>query len=154
VSRYLWGAIYLVPQGWDPDAEDADERIAYSFEYGRSHIEMGAELWKLVDPARARQIDDIVLSAYGRRPRILNQDDIAALLRLLDGLEQRLAGTYIDEHWNTPLERIPELRERTKMLEISEKFPETAVGAGIYRVTLAREILETARDEKLDILFD
>lgn len=155
-SRY-WGTLYLVPRGWDPAAENADEQIVYSFEYGRSHVKVASELWALCDAARSAEIDELMTHAYQRNPHVLEQTEIASLLRLLDGLETCLVGSFVDERWRIPAERIPELKRRTTMLEIDDvegAVPDSAIAAGLSRVAIARQILQTARDEQLNILMD
>lgn len=80
---------------------------------------------------------------------------IEMLADLLEGLNERLIGTVVDEHLHIPRERVPEIRRRTTMLEIDEpNLPEAAVAAGISRVEIAREILQKALDEDLTILLD
>jgi hypothetical protein len=149
--------MYLVPRGWDPAAEDADDQIVYVFEHGRSHIKVASELWGLCDAPRGAEIDALMTRAYERDPHRLDQPDIATLLRLLDGLEDSLSMSWVDEHWNVPSERIPELKRRATMLEIDDVegvVPESAIAAGLSRVGIARDILRTALDEQLNILLD
>jgi hypothetical protein len=153
-----WGQMYLVPVDWDPEAEDADDRVVYSFEYGRSHFKVASELWGLADdPERADKIESIFSAAYQRKPRLIEKADVELLRQLLAGIEDRLVGTFTDEHWNVPTDRIPELRRRTTMLEIDDAphaIPEAAIAAGLSRVAIAREILDKAVNENLNVILD
>jgi hypothetical protein len=157
VSSRYWGTLYLVPPGWDPDAADADDRIVYTFEHGRSHLKVASELWALCDDRRSAGIDELIARAYRRDPHVLEQPDIAALLQLLDGLEGCLTGSFVDEHLRVPAARIPELKRRTTMLEIDDvegAVPDSAIAAALSRVAIARDMLQTARDEQLNVLMD
>jgi hypothetical protein len=74
----------------------------------------------LADDAGARRrIEDTFSDAYRRKPRPVEKADIELLRQLLEGLDDRLVGTFVDEHWNGPTDRIPELKRRT-MLEIDD----------------------------------
>jgi hypothetical protein len=158
VSSRHWGTLHLVPPGWDPDAEDADDRIVHVFEHGPSHLQVASELWALCDAGRAAEIVELMARAYRRDPHVIEQPEIMSLLRLLDGLEECLVGSsFVDEQGRVPADRIPELKRRTSLLEIDDVegvISEYAVAAGLSRVAVARSILQTARDEQLDVLFD
>jgi hypothetical protein len=158
LAKPLLGADVPRPLDWHPESEDADDRVVYSFEYGRSHFQVASELWALADDAgRAEKMEDTFSAAHRRKPRLMEKPDIELLRQLLEGLEDRLVGTFIDEHWNVPTDRIPELKRRTTMLEIDDiphAVPEAAVAAGFSRVAIARNILQKALDENLNIVLD
>jgi hypothetical protein len=70
---------------------------------------------------RAKRIDDVWNRAYGRKPRELNFADIRELLSLIDGLELRLVGTVVDKDWRITADQLPEIRKRTKLLDLDAR---------------------------------
>jgi hypothetical protein len=158
VTIRYFGTLHLVPRGWDPDADDADDEVVESFEHGRSHLKVASELWGLFAPARAARIDELVSAAFRRHPPLWERPQIVELLGLLDGLEEGLVRSGVtDASLSVPPERLPELKRRTTMFEIDEgegAVPESAVVAALTRVGIAREILEAARDRGLSVVLD
>jgi len=157
-SRHL-GTWYLVPPGWQRPPEDAsDYGFVESFEYGRSHLRAAMELWDLAgDPGRGKQIEEVLNRAWRRPEPILNAADIDELIALLDGLEDRLVGTVVDERFKTRADQLPELRRRTTMFDLEERpgfDVENSIGEGIGRAQAALENLRHARGAGLEILLD
>ena len=155
MKNWYSGSLYLVPRDWNPASPDADQDIVHTYEHGEGHFQVAIELWALSNPSRAARIEQLLARAYERDPHILEESEIAELLELLDGLEASLVGSFVDEHWHVPADRLPELKRRTTMLEIDEvegAVAGEAVAAGFSRVSIAREILRTALDEHLNIL--
>jgi hypothetical protein len=107
-----WGTWYLVPPGWERPPEDAsDYGFVESFQYGLSYLHAAMELWGLAgDPERIKQIDAVLDRAYQRPEHILQAADIDELIALLEGLEDRLVGTVVDEHRKIRRDQLPELR--------------------------------------------
>jgi hypothetical protein len=157
VADLYWGTGYLVDDGWDPSDESGDH-VVDRIEGIRSAVEVARELWDLAgDKARGDRINDVMTRAFERDPFVLEAGDIDELLALTDGLVERLVGPVVDEHWNVRPDQLPELRRRTRMLELDDgppNVPEAGVAAGMSRVVGLRNVLTTARDEKLRILFD
>jgi hypothetical protein len=157
VGRHDWGTWWLVPQGWQPQSDDViDDGIVESFEYGRSYLEAAVELWDLAGEAgRGKQINAVLVRAYRRSVHILNATDIDELLALLEGLEDRLIGTVVDEERKIRHDQLPELRRRTTMLNLDETpgyHVEYALLEGMGRVEAVRENLRHAREAGLEIL--
>lgn len=152
----LWGVARLVPPGWDPDADDAFDSIEYQSEYARSHLEVAAELWSLVDKERAERLDALVSRAFGRDPHVLHVDEVAELDRALEGLEMQLRNAgWIDAREDVPADRLPELARRTTRLDLSgDAVPRAAISSGLSRVVAVRELAARALAGGLEILFD
>jgi hypothetical protein len=138
-----WGIAHLVPAGWDPDADDADDPIEATCDFMRSHLAVAEELWTLVAPERAQHLDALVLHAYSRKPPVLNPDEVSELGRALDGLEASLRDAgWIDANGDVPADRIPEVRRRTKTLELGEnRVASAAISSGLWRVDVARAFI-------------
>jgi hypothetical protein len=151
-----WGVALLVPPGWDPDSDDADEAIAYRFEHVPSYLEVAQELWALVSPERAGRVRELVLTAFGRQPHLLGGAEVAALGQALDGLEPSLRDAgWIDARGEVPAERLPELARRTTLLDLGAGFvASAAIGSALSWVAIARHAVETAVDKQLDLLLD
>lgn len=154
----LWGVARLVPPGWDPDADDALDAIEYKSDYARSHLEVAAELWNLVDENRARRLEAVILRAFGRDPHVLHLDEVAELGHMLDGLEAQLreAG-WINAREDVPADRLAELTRRTRLLPLggdADAVPRAAISSGISRVDAVRDLVARALAGKLEIMFD
>jgi hypothetical protein len=154
-----WGTWYLVPPGWQRPPEDAsDYGFVERFEYGLSYLHAAMELWELAgDPGRVKQIDAVLDRAYqrSRSEPILNAAEIDELITLLDGLEDRLIGTVVDQQHKIHRDQLPELRRRTTMFDLDEipgYVVENAIGEGIGRAQAVRDNLRHARDAGLEIL--
>lgn len=150
-----WGVAHLVPPGWDPDADDADEAIEETCEYARSYLEIARELWTLVDPERARRIEALEAKAYERKARVLEASEIAAIRDALTGLESRLreAG-WLDAHGDVPAARLEELSRRTTTLELSGNVvPRAAIAGGLSRVAIVSDLMEKALANGLDLAY-
>jgi hypothetical protein len=152
-----WGTWYLVPPGWQRQPDDAaDDGIIENFEYGRSFLHAAMELWDLAgDPGRRQQIQAVLNRAFERSEPILNAAEIDELIALLEGLEERLIGTVVDEHRKIRRDQLPELRRRTTMFDLDEQpgyVVENALREGMGRVVDVRENLRHARELGLEIL--
>jgi hypothetical protein len=151
-----WGVAHLVPRGWDPDADDADDAIEHTSDYARSYLEIARELWALVAPERAKLIDDIELRAYARKPHVLLAEDITALRDALADLESRLRDAgWLDAHGDVPADRLPELARRTTTLELTGDYvPRAAIAAALTRVAIVSHLLDRALAGGFDVAFD
>jgi hypothetical protein len=152
-----WGTWYLVPPGWERPPEDAsDYGFVESFQYGLSYLHAAMELWGLAgDPERIKQIDAVLDRAYQRPEHILQAADIDELIALLEGLEDRLVGTVVDEHRKIRRDQLPELRRRTTMFDLDENagyIVENALLEGMGRAEAVRDNLRHAREAGLEIL--
>lgn len=149
---YRFGTLYLVRPDWPGNSPDG---VVEQFEHGRSHFDVAAELARLAgEDERARRIEEVALRAYGREPHKLNREDIQELLVLLDHLEDKLIGKVVDKDWKIRPDQLPELRKRTKTLELEERRGNDAlagVAEGMIRIGSARYILNRAKDQHLEI---
>lgn len=141
--------LYLV----QPDT--VPREVVHQFDEGSRHIEVAIELARLAgEEDRARKIDDVWARPYGRNPRELNSEDIKELLELIDGLELRLVGTVVDKDWRITADQVPDIRRRTKLLDLRESRGQaalSAVGEGMYSIVLLRNILTQALEEGLHV---
>jgi hypothetical protein len=134
-----WGTIYLV-------APDDSAEIVETHENARSRIDVASELWNIVGEDRhANAIDDLMRTAFSRKPPSMSTGEITELLRLTDGLEQRLTSTVLDSHWQVSRDALPALRSQTRTLALGEQRGELAtagVGEGLLEVLALRRLLE------------
>jgi hypothetical protein len=157
MDKRHWGTWWLVPPGWQRQPDDVvDDGIVESFEYAQSYLQAAIELWDLAgDVGRGKQIVEVLNRAYRRPEHILNATDIDELLALLDGLEDRLIGTVVDERRKIRRDQLPELRRRTTMFDLDEipgYVVENALLEGIGRAEAVRDNLQHAREAGLEIL--
>jgi hypothetical protein len=157
MSKHHWGTWYLVPPGWERQPDDAvDDGIVERYEDGRSDLRVAMELWELAgDAGRVKQIEAVLDRAYQRPEHILQAADIDELIALLDGLDERLLSTVVDEQRKTRADQLPELRGRTTMFDLDERpgfDVENSISEGMGRAASVRENLQHAREAGLEIL--
>lgn len=154
MTRDHYGTFYMVTPSSPRDSDCVVETI----EYGRSHLDVAKELWTMAgDVARVRAIDAIVYRAFEREDRAVVAADIDELLALLDGLDQRLGETILDERQQVRPERMAHVRRRAVLVNVSEaRGPLAAFGVleGMSRVSELRTMLRTARERGLDVALD
>jgi hypothetical protein len=156
--KYYWGTVYLVRPGWKRDAEH-DEDVVDAFDHKVSSFDQAVELWRLAgDDARAAKIEAILEQSYTNHNDALNDAQIDELIALLDGLYKALQGSVLDEHGNTPADRLPELRQRLKTINLGEESGHVltaeigCVAAGnVYGL---RNILLEARERGLHVALE
>ena len=129
-----------------------------SYDDGPGYISTAVELWQLAgNEARASEIVTLLDRANERDYAALTSSEAAQLLHLLDDLEIGLKASVVDQDWNVPTARLPELRQRTKMLDLDEERGELAragVLEGMSSVIALRNILSEAVDRGLDVALD
>lgn len=130
----------------------ASNEIAYGF------VEVAAELWELAGrPDRAKQIDEVISSAYELEPAQLQSTHQRALRSLLEGLEKALVGTVTDEQHVLSRKQIAQLRERAKVVDLDESWgadARYAIQSALIYVDHLRAILDEALAQDASILFD
>jgi hypothetical protein len=145
----LWGAIHLVRPAWSGPYDEVDEAVVESYEKVQGFFDVAAELWDLAgDHERAGEIRKLVDEAYEREPSFMDDSQVDELLQLLEGIEDALVGTVVDDRWQVRVEQLPELRRRTRHLDLDESRGELAaagVGEGIGHAVSLRNILLRAR---------
>jgi hypothetical protein len=151
-------SIYLVRPDWHGDPEDSHESVVETLRHGPRYIDLAIELWRLADnKERADQIKALTLRAFGRSNRDLNTAEVKELLQLLDGLDDALKASLLDENWCVPLERLDEVRRRTTEIDLGERPQHRAVKGveeGLSEVHGLRDFLKQALDRNLHLALD
>lgn len=150
-------SIYLVQPDWEGDPDDIHESVVESLLNGPRYIDVGVELWRLVDENRAAQINALTLRAFGRDSRELNTAEIKQLDELLDGLDVAMKKSWLDEQWMIRPELLEEVRRRTKLLSVGEHrgpFAGDGIRDGLSQVHALREFLKQALDRGLHLALD
>jgi hypothetical protein len=149
-----WGTIYLV----EPTENDPAGKIVETHENVRSRIDVASELWKIAGEDRlAVEIDKLMRVAFSREPPTMSTAETKELLRLTDGLEQRLTSTLLDSHWLVSRETLPALRKQSRTLDLGVERGDLAtagVGEGLLEVLALRRLLEHALEANLLIAFE
>lgn len=115
-------ALYAIRSS--PDAELLeDAEVVSESKYGWDSLEQAITLWKLVDPARANQIEAVMdrcaSSPADGRPRF-EAEDLRELVRLLSSVEDAIvaAGIVEPNNWRVPAERLEELARRVPAMDL------------------------------------
>lgn len=91
--------------------------------YGWGFLEQSVMLWRLVEPARADQINaimDRVAMAAGDGELRIEADDLRELVRLISGVEDAMvAAGIVDEHWRVAPERLEELAKQVPAMDLT-----------------------------------
>ncbi len=157
MSDRYYGSVYLVTPG-EPDPDRMHERVVDAYDHARSHIDVVKELWSIAgDDARASAIDAIVDHAYERDLPILLAAEVDELLTLIDGLEDALTRTVVDEDLYIRPEQMAYVRQHARLIDVGEeRGPLTKYGVmeGLSRVRAIRNILREARSRGLDVALD
>ena len=153
-----WGSLYLVRPDWVGDDDDLDQAVVEEYEWAKGFLRVAPELWQLAGyDERAAAIKTLVGKVYDRERYWMTATEIEELLGLLDGIEDALVGTVVDEQWMIQPEQLPRLRVSTKTLDLDEQRGHLAlhaVGEGIGHVCSLRAILREARDRGLLVALD
>lgn len=158
MNPQYYGPLYLVTRGGTSNPEARHEDVVETYRHGRSHIDVAKELWSLAgDAARAEAIAAIVDRAFDRDIPVLFAVDINEMLELLDGMEEALKRTIVDDKMVIRPERMSEVRQRAQLIDVDEergKLAEVAVMEGVARVSQLEDIFKAARDRGLDVALD
>jgi len=151
--------VYLVDPTWEGDREDRDQSVVEEYPDTRDKFDVVEELWRLAgDDERANQIDAILNVVCERPDPVLNTDEITRILALTDGLEEALrAARVVDEHDRVPAEKLPELRARTRWVNLSDsggRDPKYGVMVAVGGVWRLRYVLKEALDKGLHVALD
>lgn len=158
MTRRYFGTLYLVRPDWHGDPEDAHESVVESYPNGRSHLEVAMELWRVAGVEdRARRMEDVMDRAWERDRPVMDSTDIDEMLQELEGIEPALETSVIGPDWKLSPEQVDELRNKTKLLDLSDipgHIPTNAMFEAISRVRAAQSILREARERGLHIALD
>jgi hypothetical protein len=153
-----YGTFYLVPPGWDGQADDAHEHVVDTHRYGPSYIRLAIELARLSgDDPRAERIEKVLERAYERDDAVLDDRDIEGMLAAIDGLEGVAKAALLGADNLIPQDRVADLRSRSKFLDLDEHRGATVAYAGLEaltRISALRHFLEDARARGLHIYMD
>jgi hypothetical protein len=158
VSARYWGTLYLIDPNWHGDPDNNDESVLGECRHGNSHIYVAIELWRLAgNEERADSLSKLYLSGFGRENRQLSSSEIQEMLHLLDGLDEALLASVVNENWEVPKERLAELRPRCDFVDLSEGGANVAtdgVREAMSRVVTLREFLQEGLDRGLYLAVD
>jgi hypothetical protein len=160
MTRRRWGTYHLVRPNWPGEIDD-EGRVVGIFRYGPSSLELASELWRLAGHnERADRIKQVTEPAYAREDQALHRAEIEDLLRLLDmdALEDALKQMgLVDANLQISPEYLPELRQRTKLIDIDENRGDLAVyglSESVPWVYGLFAFLKRALDEGLHVALD
>jgi hypothetical protein len=158
MSERYWGTLYLIDPNWHGNPGDNDVSVLDECRHGNSHIHVAIELWRLAgNEERASSLDKLSLSAFGRENRALSGTEIQEMLNLLEGLEQALLASVVNEYWEVPKERLAELRPRCDLVNLSDGGSQVAtdgVREAMSRVVTLRTFLKEGLDRGLLLALD
>lgn len=143
---------------WGDESADGIEPMRN----GWRHLLSGVDLWRLVDPARADQVEAVLERAIAAGPDAhpwLLPEDVEDLVRLLFGLEDALQeGGVMDEHWFVQLDRVPDLASRVAAMDAGPERSESArrqsLAEVLVDVTAVRAFLAEALMEGCSVVLD
>ena len=120
--------LYAIRQPpWAESLEDVDVEVASESECGWDFLYQAISLWRLVDRARAQQIETIkdrVVQAAGEKEIRIGGEDLRELVRLLSGVEEAIvAAGIVDSHWRVPPERLEELAKQVPAMDLKTDRP-------------------------------
>jgi ATP phosphoribosyltransferase len=100
-----------------------DAEVASQSKYGWEFLKQAITLWRLVDNARANEIeaikDRLLRTAPDEELRI-DTDDLHELVRLLSGVDDAIvAAGIVDQHWRVPAERLEELAKKVPAMDLT-----------------------------------
>jgi ATP phosphoribosyltransferase len=104
---------------------DEDAEVVSQSKYGWEFLKQAITLWRLVDNARADEIEAIKerisLISPDEELRI-ETEDLHELVRLLTGVEDAIiASAIVDHHWRVPADRLMELAKRVPAMNLTSE---------------------------------
>jgi len=109
-----------------PDLETGsleDAEVVAQSKYGWDFLKHAIMLWKLVDEARANEIEaikDRLLQTAPDEELRIDRDDLHALVRLLTGVEDAIvAAGIVDQQWRVPAERLEALARQVPAMNLT-----------------------------------
>lgn len=140
-----------------PDPETGslnDAEVIDQSRYGWQFLEQAITLWRLVDNARADEIEaikDRASMAAGDGEIRFYAPDLHELVRLLTGVEDAIiAAGIVDRHWRAPAHRLEELAKRVPAMDLtterSLQSKTNALGEVMSNAIFLRNFLANALD--------
>jgi len=113
--------LYAIRHAPGTSSEDAD--VVDKSKYGWEFLKHAVTLWRLVDNARADQIEaikDRVVRAAGDNEVRIETEDLCELVRLLSGIEDAVvASGVVDSDWLVPPDRLEELAKLVPAMDLT-----------------------------------
>jgi hypothetical protein len=153
-------SIHLFRPEWnnDPDPEILYEYVVESLLHGPRYIQVALELWRLAgDEERAAKIKAVLRRGCERNAPILYTEDIKEFYDLLDGLDDAMKATWLNDKWQVLPELMPEVRRRTTTLDLDDlqgHLASEGVSEGLGDVHSLRDFLKQALDQNLHVALD
>lgn len=114
--------LYAIRPAPDTDSLEDAEVVSQS-KYGWEFLKHAIMLWRLVDNARADEIEaikDRLLRAAPDEELRIEADDLHELVRLLGGVDDAIiAAGIVDQHWRVPAERLEELAKKVPAMDLT-----------------------------------
>jgi hypothetical protein len=144
--------LYAIRPTPGTDSLDEDAEVVDQSRYGWQFLEQAVTLWRLVDSARADEIEAIInraTLAAGDGELRLYHPDLDALVRLLTGVETAIIDAgIVDQHWRVPAERLEELAKRVPAMDLTTDRPlhnkRSALGEVMMNAVFLRNFLSDA----------
>lgn len=137
----------------DPGTGSLDDaEVVSESSYGWQFLEQAVTLWRLLDNARADEIEAIVdraSIAAGGGELCFHAPDLHELVRLLTGVEDAIiAAGIVDQHWRVPAERLEDLAKMVPAMDLkterSLKSKTNALGEVMSNAISIRNFLSNA----------
>jgi hypothetical protein len=112
----------------EPSTESLDDaEVVDQSQYGWLFLEQAVTLWRLVDSARADELQAVIdraAAAAGDGELRFYSADLEDLLRLLAGIENAIVERgIVDQHWRVPAERLEELAKQVPAMDLTTDRP-------------------------------
>jgi hypothetical protein len=148
-------SIYLIRPEWHGDLEDTEDYVVDALLHGPRFIRVARELWQLAgSDERAAKIKAVLRRGCERVGRILYTEDIKEFYDLLDGLDDAIKATWLNDKWQVLPELMPEVRRRTTTLDLDDlegHLASEGVTEGLGEVHSLRDFLKQALDQNLHV---
>lgn len=146
----------------DPGADSLEvAEVVSESKYGWEFLKHAIMLWRLVDDARAGEIEAIkvcLLRTAPDEPLRIDANDLHKLVRLLVGVEDAIVATgLVDQHWRVPAERLEKLAKRVPaMNDTTERSLDDkthALAEAMINAVSIRNFLSNAVDAGCIVVF-
>lgn len=147
MTRRTHGTFCFVAPDWDGRAEDAHEAVIEAHPYGPSYLALAIEVARLCgDEARASAMEHARERAYQRDDIVLDAEDVRGLLQCLDGFEDLVRSRLLGPDGLIPTQHLPDLRARSRDLDLEEGRGELAAYAGLEAISCVSALRNTLLD--------
>jgi hypothetical protein len=151
-------SIHLLRSEWNNNPGDLSDYVIEPLLHGPTYIEVALELWRLANrEERAAKIEEVLARAHERAALVLHTEEIREFYDLLDGLDDAVKASTLDDEWLVPSERLDEVRRRTSLIDLGERPQHRAnegVSEGLSQVHGLRAFLKEALDRGLYVALD